>query len=462
MPTSEFLDYEPLRRPKRRVAEDEEFSRRTREAIEAQFNGSRKADEVHQPVAREFIQPARKENLTRGHALTFAGLFLFCFVLYVRPYEFFPQVSWLRNIALILALATLAVYVPTQLALAGKLTIRPREMKLIMALLVIALLSIPLALDPLMAWNGFIDYFKVVLIFLVLINIVHTQRRLRLLFLLVLIVSCVLAGAAINDYMAGRLDLGGKRIKGVIGGLFDNPNDLALHLVTIIPIAIGLALGARPVRKKLFYLFAAILMTAGVVVTFSRGGFLALFCMGAVLAWRVGRRHKWIIAIVLPVVLVGFIVFAPGGYSSRIATTNDDSSTMRLDDLKRSLFISMHHPLLGVGMGNYILFSNSNHATHNAYTQVSSELGAIAMLIYVLFLIAPLNKLKKLERDTHDLRHQSHYFYLAVGLEASLIGYMVASFFASVAFLWYAYFLVGYAICLRRLYYEFDENTSRS
>lgn len=463
MPTSEFLDYEPLRRPKRRVAEDEEFSRRSREMIEPQFSGSHKADEVRQPAAREFIQATKKErNSPPGHTFTFVGLFLFCLVLFVRPYEFFPQAFWLRNIAFILAMATLALYVPTQLALEQQLSIRPREMKLVIALLVIALLSIPLALDPMMAWNGFIDYFKVVLMFLVLINVVRTERRLRLLFLLILIVSIALAFGALNDYMAGRLDLGGKRIKGVIGGLFDNPNDLALHLVTIIPIAIALVFSSRALRKKLFYLLAATVMTAGVVVTFSRGGFLALFCMAAVLAWRVGRRHKWIVAIVLPMVLVGFIVFAPGGYSSRLATTTDESSTIRLDDLKRSLFISVHHPLLGVGMSNYILFSNSNHATHNAYTQVSSELGTIALVIYVLFLIAPMNKLRKLERDTHDLRLQSHYFYLAVGLEASLIGYMVASFFASVAFLWYAYFLVGYAICLRRLHYETDENASRS
>jgi hypothetical protein len=436
----------------------EEFAPRRSEAIEERFITANERDVqllAHQPTTK-------KQDSPPGHSLTFAGLFLFCFVLYVRPYEFFPQVPLLQSIALILALATLAVYVPTQLALEGKLTIRPREIKLLTGLLVIALLSVPLALDPMMAWNGFIDYFKVVLMFLVLINVVRTERRLRLLFLLVLIVSCVLAAGAVNDYMAGRLDLGGRRIKGMIGGMFDNPNDLALHLVTIIPIAIALVFSSRALRKKLFYLCAATLMTAGVVVTFSRGGFLAMFCMAAVLAWRVGQRHKWIIAMVLPVVLVAFIVFAPGGYRSRLATTNDDSSAMRLDDLKRSLFISAHHPLLGVGMSNYILFSNSNHATHNAYTQVSSELGATAMVIYVLFLIAPITKLRKIERETHDLRHKSPYYYLAIGLEASLIGYMVASFFASVAFLWYAYFLVGYAVCLRRLYYVSGENASPS
>ena len=458
MPTSELYDYEPLRRPKPRASVPEELAPRRSEAIEEPFITANERDvqpRAHQPTTK-------KQDSPPGHSLTFAGLFLFCFVLYVRPYEFFPQVPLLQSIALILALATLAVYVPTQLALEGKLTIRPREIKLLTGLLVIALLSVPLALDPMMAWNGFIDYFKVVLMFLVLINVVRTERRLRLLFLLVLIVSCVLAAGAVNDYMAGRLDLGGRRIKGMIGGMFDNPNDLALHLVTIIPIAIALVFSSRALRKKLFYLCAATLMTAGVVVTFSRGGFLAMFCMAAVLAWRVGQRHKWIIAMVLPVVLVAFIVFAPGGYRSRLATTNDDSSAMRLDDLKRSLFISAHHPLLGVGMSNYILFSNSNHATHNAYTQVSSELGATAMVIYVLFLIAPITKLRKIERETHDLRHKSPYYYLAIGLEASLIGYMVASFFASVAFLWYAYFLVGYAVCLRRLYYVSGENASPS
>ena len=129
-----------------------------------------------------------------------------------------------------------------------------------------------------------------------------------------------------------------------------------------------------------------------------------------------------------------------------------------MDDFKRSIFVSVRHPLLGVGLGNYILFSNTNHATHNSYTQVSSELGLIALVLYVLFQIAPLKELRKVALETSDTRRKSRYYYLAVGLEASLIGFMVASFFASVAFLWYVYFLVGYAVCLVRLYQASDEN----
>jgi hypothetical protein len=41
---------------------------------------------------------------------------------------------------------------------------------------------------------------------------------------------------------------------------------------------------------------------------------------------------------------------------------------------------------------------------------------------------------------------------LTVGLQASLVAYMVSSFFLSVSFNWYVFYLVGYAVCLRRLY----------
>ena len=41
---------------------------------------------------------------------------------------------------------------------------------------------------------------------------------------------------------------------------------------------------------------------------------------------------------------------------------------------------------------------------------------------------------------------------LAIGLEAALVGYMVSSFFGAVAYQWYVYYLVGYAVCLHRIY----------
>jgi O-antigen ligase len=90
--------------------------------------------------------------------------------------------------------------------------------------------------------------------------------------------------------------------------------------------------------------------------------------------------------------------------------------------------------------------------THNSYTQVAAEMGAAALACYITFVVTPLRKLGQIARETFGAKPNSQFYYLAVGLQASLIGYMVSSFFGSVAYLWYVYYLVGYAVCLRRLY----------
>ena len=63
-----------------------------------------------------------------------------------------------------------------------------------------------------------------------------------------------------------------------------------------------------------------------------------------------------------------------------------------------------------------------------------------------------MKKLGQIARETITERAGSRYYYLAVGLQASLLAYVVSSFFTSVAYLWYVYYLVAYAVCLRRMY----------
>ena len=79
-------------------------------------------------------------------------------------------------------------------------------------------------------------------------------------------------------------------------------------------------------------------------------------------------------------------------------------------------------------------------------------MGLAAALIHPLFMIYPLKRLLKLERDTSGQKDRRSLYYFSIGLQASLVGYMVSSFFASVAYLWYVYYLVAYSIALRRIY----------
>ena len=112
--------------------------------------------------------------LKHGHSLTFLGLFTFTFLVYFRPYELFSSLSWLSRGALVVALATLAVYVPTQLGLENTITSRLREVKLALLLLSFGLLSVPLALEPARAFQSFLEYLKVIVIFVVTVNVVRT------------------------------------------------------------------------------------------------------------------------------------------------------------------------------------------------------------------------------------------------------------------------------------------------
>lgn len=397
--------------------------------------------------------PLKIENWSRknGHSLSFAGIFIFTFLVYFRPYELFPSLGWLSKGALVAALITLAIFIPTQLSLENTLTARPREVNLALLLLLTGMLSIPLSLEPARALQGFIEFCKVVLIFIVMVNVLRTEKRLRALVLLVLIASCVLSVAAFSDYARGNLALQGRRIEGLIGGLFSNPNDLALHLITMIPLSLALMLGARGAIRKTVFLACSVVLLAGLVATFSRGGFLGLVCVVAFMVWKLARRNRVFFVSLALAIALAMITLAPSAYRSRVSDTSDDSAVARTDDLKRSILIAARHPLFGVGMDNYILYSNSNKATHNAYTQVASEMGLAALLIYVALLFSPFGDLRRIAAAGRNAEGKPASYYLAIGLQASLVGYMVVSFFASVAYLWYVYYLIAYCICLRRI-----------
>ncbi len=461
----ELQDYEPVTRTSRsrgselHVSEDESLRVRPAEdfktAVELQdeHSNARAFHAVQEKKGSkgEALAPAKGTFLKRGHALTYAGVFLFTLIVFFRPYELIPALSWATSSAFVVAIITLAIYVPTQLALDGRLTVRPREVNLALLLLLACALSIPLALSPLTAWKSFVDFAKVIVIFIVMVNVIRTEKRLKRLLLLVLAASCIISLSALNDYRLDRLALHGRRIEGIIGGLLSNPNDLALHLVTMIPISVGLMLGSKPLLKKALYFGCALLMIAGVVATFSRGGFVGLICVVGMILWGIVRKNRILVFAILAIFAVGFLAVVPGDYRTRLSTTKDNSAIARTDDLKRSIFLTYRNPLFGVGLGNYVFFSNTSKATHNAYTQIGSEIGIAGMVVYILFLVTPLRRLRAFRRGSPVSGHRSQLQWLALGLEASLVGYMVNSFFASVAVQWYAYYLVAYAFCLHRI-----------
>ena len=61
-------------------------------------------------------------------------------------------------------------------------------------------------------------------------------------------------------------------------------------------------------------------------------------------------------------------------------------------------------------------------------------------------------KLGAIERTLFAKEELDWFYYLSIGLQASIVGYMVTSFFAAVAYNWFIYYLIAYAVAFRRIY----------
>jgi uncharacterized membrane protein YwzB len=472
MPFRREPDYEPLTRPRQIAAAegevlDDRWLPRVQPVVEPEPTKTRDEpifpDEPTFPetlgaAAQEKPKPVGENWSTRnGHGLTFVALFLYTAIAYFRPYELWPVLSWTIWLPYWMAIGMLAIFIPSQFVTEGSVTARPKEVNLVLLLGLIAILSVPRAIDPGLAWDVFYSlYIKTIIVFIVMVNALRTERRLRAMILLALVTGTIMSITALLDYSAGKTEVYVDRATVAISNMFGEPNSLAMQLVIMIPIALALSLSSSNVFKKLLYLGGSLAMIAGVFATFSRGGFLGLVAAGLVLTWKLGRRNRFAGMGIVVVATLAILLFAPGGYGTRIASifnpTGDASASARQALLTRSVWVALRSPFLGVGIGNLRVVLIHDQVSHNAFTQIAGEMGLIALTLYLMFLIVPYKRLSAIERETIKEEHHSRYYYLAVGLQASLIGFMVSSFFLSVAYEWYGYFLVAYAVSFRRLY----------
>lgn len=403
-----------------------------------------------------------------GHAVSFAGLFLFSIIVLFRPYELVPGLGFLSRAAFYLALATLVFYIPSQLSAEGNLTYLSTEVKAVIVLALVSLFTMPIAKDPSMAWTTFNDTFsKAVVMFIVMVNVIRTKARLTAMMWLSLSIGITLSLFAINMFLSGEMTVEGYRVKGEIGGMFENPNELSLHLVMMFPLALTLGFASRNALMRIAYFAVAALLAGANMLTYSRGGFLAFAAASATMVWKYGRKSRVNVTIASAVAGLVMLLVAPGNYLARIlsivglAADPVGSSDQRRELLERSILVSLRNPW-GIGLGNFPIVGIRNLVTHNGYTQVSSELGLVGLAAYLILIISPFRKLGAIERLIYAKKASGWFYHLSIGLQASIVAYMVGSFFASVAYNWFAYYIIAYAVAFRRIYAVEHPSTDES
>lgn len=418
---------------------------------------------VESTVAPSTVAPSNVKQSDSGRA-AFMGLYLFTLMLYIRPSDLLPIGSF--PLVKIVAIVTLVAFVGTQMSSGKALTIWPLEMKMLALIILLGLLFTPIAAAPQICIETLADsFFKVVTVFVLMINLLDTRARLVSLMKLVVACGLFVAVLTIKSYLAGELitdEAGTLKRSAGYGSFFANPNELAMALNLLLPFAVVFGLTSKGIKRIAYFTGAAVLAFA-VVVSFSRGGFLGLVAIGGVLLWKAGRGKRAVTGLAGLVLCGAFFVAMPSGYSDRLFTilhTQDDqtnSAQERQALFHRAVEVVMYHPFIGIGAGNFSIYSLKDKVAHNSYLEIAAELGVTGFIAYMILIFAPLRTLRRIERDTYRARGrpggwsatERESFFMSIGLQAVIVAYMVLSFFQSAQYFWYLYYLVAYTISLK-------------
>ena len=196
-------------------------------------------------TARPTTNDQRPATMRERHDWAFTFTLLFTAVVFLRPQDILPVLEPL-HLAEITALGGLSAMAIGRLRRGQSITrVTPELVGIIL------LGAIILGTAPFSIWMGgvvqtFLElYSKVILIYLLAVNVLMSPRRVERLTWVLMLTSGYIGFRATFDYVRGvNLIAHGTRVMGSVGGIMQNPNDLALNMVSVLPFAIFFALPA--------------------------------------------------------------------------------------------------------------------------------------------------------------------------------------------------------------------------
>jgi len=310
------------------------------------------------------------------------------------------------------------------------------------------------------------QYLKAIAFFWLLATIITTPTRLSAIVWALVLCSIPLAGTGIWHYVSGDVMSTGVqglvRIVGYQGssGLTGNPNDLALMLNLIIPLAGALALSSRGM-PRLIATGALLLGAAAVIMTFSRAGFLALAAIFIMFIAVLARRQSGGAAIALVVVALCVPAMLPQTYLDRLSTITNmsedktGSAQGRYQDLYIAADVVERNPIIGVGLGQDIIALNQARgrstwrSVHNAYLQYAVDLGVPGFLLFAWLHLLCFRSAHAVEKRVMRDPALEELAPLATGVQVSLGAFFVAAMFHPIAYQFYFFSIAGLAVALK-------------
>jgi putative inorganic carbon (hco3(-)) transporter len=218
-----------------------------------------------------------------------------------------------------------------------------------------------------------------------------------------------------------------------LGFPLDHPNTAGYLFVMSIPLALGLILSEkRTLRALAMVSFAAQL--AGLVLTYSRGAWLA-WIASMVFLLVISKRWRLILCLLLvPAVLYAFVKPLQERALTLMTPQTDIALNDRMRVMKGALELGYENPILGIGYGRGRLkealkptYEGTADETspiwhaHNVYVELFAETGILGLGAF-LWLMA--RAFSRVMRQANSAKDEKAIIWIALG--AAWVGFVVA------------------------------------
>lgn len=244
-------------------------------------------------------------------------------------------------------------------------------------------------------------------------------------------------------------------------GVYENHNDYTYMIILIFPFIINLMKTTGSRLLRLVLLAFALSCVAGVFMSLSRGGMIALVA-SLFFIFRTSKR-SFIMTALVAIFAVGAIGYQwqkrdenqSGNYSYQ------DSKGSRLELWKAAGEMVKKHPLLGIGSKRFdeyakdyyeISHDNRGKNAHNTYVEVLATTGIAGLIAFIFFIYhtgkAVLSKKAGGEAFGADDERLS---IMAQAVALSFLGILVRSLFNSKTHDWSLYMLAAFSVAYVKL-----------
>ena len=331
---------------------------------------------------------------------------------------------------------------------------------LLIAFLGQSLISTSFGLHPDYSFGYWQEFAKTIVVSYLLTVLVQSEKEFRI---VLMVIALSLGFEATKQGWAQLIFNPGAQNDNGVPFLGDN-NLVAVGMAMLIPVIAALAQTSTGWRKRAWQ-FANIGVVYRAVSTYSRGGFLSLGALGALLFWRSPHKLRTTAAIVLAAALV--LPVLPQRFWDRMSTITasneerDDSAASRLHFWQVAVAMANERPFLGVGHAGYPRAYNqfdwtdgqykTNRAVHSAWFGVLAELGYPGLILFVLIIVSSMRACRRVRKAAQRGELPGNMGPYAVALECSLVAFAVGGSFVSFHYCEMLWHYFGLTIALERV-----------